>query len=219
MKAAELNNRGVSLLELGQLEAASCAFKDALKATRDQLNLLPADSENVLGTQRPDDSVRSWTPHSWITDRISSGGSSFLVYRVPERICPKGLTPNSLDSIPTSVVVSILFNLSLTHHLRAMASRSPAAYETALQLYEHTYRLITQDKSADLFLPLAVLNNVAHVQYKMENLLAADRTCGLLWRAVLDIEEQESSMSSMVEGFCTNVIQVTFKHSQSAAAA
>jgi hypothetical protein len=218
MKAAQLNNRGAALLEKGLLEEASFTFKEALRATRDELN--KHERKSGLACNETCSGVRSATPLSFISDGLKSGGSSFLVYRMPERICEECMTPNSLHAIPSLIVASILFNLSLTHHLRAIASPSAASYSTALQLYEHTYRLIVQDENVDNFLPLAVLNNVAHLQYKMDNLHSAELTLGLLWRAVLDREEQEqANMHSPLEGFCTNVIRVNFKHSQPAAAA
>jgi hypothetical protein len=216
MKATALNNRGACFLEQGHLEEASSAFKEALKEIRDQMNRFPTDGEDVAPSNRINDRRRVSTPQSWTSDRISSRGSVFLVYATPNQVCRDGVEPNKS---PNWLSASIMFNLSLTHHMKAMASPSPAAYNTALQLYEYTYRLLSRDASSEYVLLLAVMNNVAHVQYKMRDRLAAERTCSLLWRAVLDIEEQDTTISSTVDGFCTNVIQVFFKHSQAAAVA
>ena len=216
MKAAALNSRGACFLEQGHLEEASSAFKEALKEIRDQMNRVPIDSVDVAPSNRIHDRRRVSTPQSWTSDRISSRGSLFLVYATPNQVCRDGVASNKS---PNSLSASIMFNLSLTHHMKAMASPSHAAYNTALQLYEYTYRLLSRDGSSEYVLLLAVMNNVAHVQYKMRDRLAAERTCSLLWRAVLDIEEQDATISSTVDGFCTNVIQVFFKHSQAAAVA
>ena len=216
MKATELNNRGACFLEQGHLEEASSEFKEALKEVRDVLNRIPKESVDAAPSYRITDRRRTSTPQSWISDRISSRGSAFLVYSAPHQIVHECFTPNKS---PNAIPASIMFNLSLTHHMKAMANPSPAAYGTALQLYEHTYRLLARDESSEYLLLLAVMNNIAHVQYKMRDRCAAERTCSLLWSAVLEVEGQDATMSSKVDGFCTNVIQVFFKHSQSAAVA
>lgn len=219
MKATELNDIGSTLLEQGDLEAAALALKEALKATRDVLGEKVITSNETSLDPRYELSQTDARPSSrnaWIPDGVLPDGSPFLVYRSPESISRESRTTSmTLNGISAS----ILFNLSLTHHLRAMSSPIPALYDTSLKLYEHTYRLIAQDENTDHFLALAVLNNVAHIQYKLHNPEEAERTCGLLWGAVLEMEQRETKMSWMVDAFCKNVVQATFKHSQAAPAA
>lgn len=205
------------LLGEGRLEEAASTFKAALKSTRDllQTNTVEASASPAVTGHDCVKPTRQLTPDVWISDSATPEGSTFLVYRAPDVICSTALTP-SLNSMSAS----ILFNLALTHHLKAMSRPSPAAaFATVTQLYEHTYRLVAQEPDADRFLALAILNNLAHVHYRMSNLADAERMCGLLWGAVLEAEKEDPGVEPLFEGFYTNVIHVTFRHSQSAAAA
>jgi len=215
----------VSYMEQGRLEEAVAAFREALKMTSAQLQNVPEEKVNVSAYHRSEGTRRLSSPQSWISNEVSSKGSPFLVYSSAEKIRQESLTldESCTSSISTpflSIVTKILFNLSLTYHMKAMTSHLPEpVYGNALQLYEHTYNVIAQSQGMGDFLRLAILNDVAHIHYKTRDFVAAERSCGLLWRAVLDMEGFESRMSPIVEGFCKNVIHVTFNCSQPAAAA
>jgi hypothetical protein len=217
MKPIELNNHGAALLDEGRLEEAASAFKGAFKSTRDLLQANPlAETTASRAEENKCVKPRLLTLDMWISDLATPEGSDFLVYSAPERLGGTTSTPSSLNNISAA---SILFNLALTHHLKAMSRPSPAAFATVTQLYKHTYRIAAQEPDTDRFLPLAILNNLAHVHYRMQNLADAERMCGLLWDAVLEAEKNDSGVKSLFEGFYTNVIHVTFRCSQSAAAA
>jgi hypothetical protein len=216
MKPTEMNNHGATLLDEGRLEEAASAFKGALKATRDLLQANPLADTTASRSACSSKCVRPrpLTLDMWISDFAISEGSDFLVYSAPERFGGSTSTPSF-----NCLSASILFNLSLTHHLKAMSTPTPAGFAKVAQLYEHTYRLVAQEPGTDRFLALAILNNLAHVHYRMQNHADAERMCGLLWDAVLEGENENAGVQSLFEGFHTNVIHVTFRHSQSAAAA
>lgn len=214
-----LNNYGADLLDSGRLGDAAATFKETLKATRELLKVdPPAPAEEAPGsTNFAKDMRRRISPNMWYSDITSVEGSSFLVYILAERIDVSS-QDNKGPSL-NSISASVLFNLALTHHMKAISSPSQAAFAAVAQLYEHSYRLAIQALDGDHFLALATLNNLVHVQAKLHNMEDAERICGLLWGAVLEVDTEDSESSSTFEGFFANVVHIAFKHSHSAAAA
>jgi len=212
----ELNNYGASLVSQGKLKDAVATFKDALKSARDllQSTLLQGEKSSKPSPNRT--ITRPLSPGVWLSDDKFPGRSNFLVYSQPERI-----DLSSQEKSLNSMSAEILFNLALTHHLEALSNPPKAAFAIVIQLYEHAYRLFTQTDDGDSFLALAVLNNLAHVHCKLQNMDDAEKICGLLWGAVLDAQNQDDSEHSLsaFEEFFTNVVHIAFKHSQQAAAA
>lgn len=225
-----LNNVGTACLYKGELEQAASAFKESLREVKSVLcevdqqmmdeDLPPKASTST--TQLSCEPSRHITPDMWMVDVAAHQGSDFLVYRAPERIHETGRSSDSMEDprsrtrVLNRMSAAILFNLSLTHHLKAISSPSREAFNTVLKLYEHSYRLVAQEVGGDRFLAMVILNNLAHVHYRLHNLADAERLCSLLWGAVLDMEKRHTSS---FEGFYSNVIHVTLRHSHSAAAA
>jgi tetratricopeptide (TPR) repeat protein len=214
-RPVNLNNEGVNFLNVGLYDDAARSFKEALSLTRD---MLVRQQECKLDGQ-PNQASRESYPvildrDLWLSDTGIVGGCAFMVFQAPVKI------QQSLDDIPLNrLSAMILFNFALSHHLKATSSEGCTSYEKIIQLYEHAYRLFSQETKCDSFiLTLAIVNNLAHLHYKLRNEKDAERLCSALWGAVL-LAERCAVDTSQLEGFFSNVIHVAFKHSQSAPAA
>lgn len=235
-----LNNAGVDCISQNRFNEATAYFNEALKLTKTLLTQHEhAATEQqdaphrcnqhcnslescALPIQVPPSTRGSSTSDRdvWLSDSKTPDGNAFLVYCTPQ-VLQYG-QDKSIRSL-NYVSAMILFNLALAHHLKALSlPLSQAAYTTAAKLYEHTYRVAEQESRVGNLILLAILNNLAHIHLRMECRDDAERLCGILWSVVVEAAECESQRPEgalLIEGLYTNVIHVTVRHSQSAAAA
>jgi hypothetical protein len=214
LRPVNLNNQGADFVLAGRLDEAARAFKEAIKATRDLLQLDQDGSHDAeLPRRLVSENCQSLGRDVWVSDANNLEGCTFLVYQAPLIIQdgPGQMPLNRLNAV-------ILFNLALSCHLKAMQGiPSYSFFERVVQLYEHSYKLMPHDED-DRFIMLTILNNLVHIHYRLQHAQSVECLCSALWEAMMQGETKEKH-SSLFEGLFTNVVIVAFKHSQSAPAA
>jgi hypothetical protein len=182
----DLNNEGVDYLEKGNLESAALVLRDALAATKQLMKDREEKSQAVrihgpmISTcQQPTAfPVCESAPvelHASFPSNPNEGNQSDSTTASDDYVFRRAYKLNKEHHGSCSPICSLtcMFNLALTHHLRALDPSSAGktqhfkSLQAATKLYELTYTMLMQDDDGiscfTSLMALAIINNLAHI--------------------------------------------------------
>jgi hypothetical protein len=232
MNAIHLNNMGVIAFEDGKVEAAINFFGRSLSLTKLSI---------TIGTKKPDGSNQgrereplelraSPTPsrHSKVReDSLSDDDAkefsrcNFL-YLSPMRISAEedvGEDDHKEQQLLVHCSSICIFNLALANHAQAIRTPDKGAafclFEKASRLYELSYTLWLQkgDSKNEIFIVLAILNNLGMIHKHCQRTVQGHQCMELLLSVLIFLKDSESVQyvscvsNGSLDGFFSNIIR------------
>jgi hypothetical protein len=139
-----------------------------------------------------------------------------FLYKHPVQVC------NSSDTSDEHVEIlsySIVYNLALCHHLRAMSETSSiheGYLKGAIFLYKHAQTLLmNQSTKLDMLHTLAIVNNMGHAYHLLHNEHTAKLCFQRLLQAIMGLSENDQSDPRVrtrnrlpLDGFLSNIMSL-----------
>jgi hypothetical protein len=245
-----LNNKAYCLIKKRQYDEALGLLTKALsfikKKTEDAdkhpQQVVSADGssnfrgDNSLNTSPslPESSPDQSCPHDTfhrsfhMQDQLeASPHQSPYIYKEPMYITNISKFSGDESTITTIFFTAIIFNLSLSYHLKGIESKDDSLsrinLEKSKRLYELTFQIHAQLTETNILLTTAILNNLSLVNKALNNQYDADRCDRHLLRALLLIVDRGGVLTEenkkVLDGFMGNVMHLVMEQSPVASAA
>ena len=252
--SAELNNRACIYIHQGDYENAITILKEGLQIAKQSTKEAQEEQSHhccsssaattTPTTQSPQDchdesaAVASFemTPGEVLKTTAQAASTAAAKFRCgdPSKpfVCDDPIPITSFpitmegDDIVAYLSFTLLFNLALSYHLRALQDDSMCRevssrlFETAQRLYEYTFQLQSQLTEVSVLTTVALLNNLAQVHKSLKNEFEAYQCEKLLLSALLLIVDMgEPAWKDRVDSYMCNVMHLIFTESGVAASA
>lgn len=229
---SQLNNQGVQFLQEGHYEDATYCFIEAMQGINRQMVSPPVDLTSSISSESSDHSSYfisldgqddyyddpCCTPHHPTTTRARpshDAGSELFLFRSALLLLSgdhdeKGSdccsTCCSNSSFTKSTFVTVLYNLALSYHLKALELNDIQSLTQALSYYQIAYRVVVSGATAPLPQVMAIFNNIGHVHRLLRNDDGA-KNCFQHLLSVMMLVQQTGEVNRINkwDGFLSNV--------------
>jgi hypothetical protein len=230
MNAIHLNNMGVIAFEDGMVEAAISCFGKSLSSTKlSTIGTKKTDGSNQGRGREPLELRASPTPsrhckvkqNSLSDDDVEDVSRSNFLYLSPMRIYAEedfGEDDHKEQQLLVQCGLICIFNLALANHAQAIRTPDKGAafrlFEKASRLYELSYTLWLQqgDLNDEIFIVLAILNNLGMIHKHCQRTVQGRQCLELLLSVLIFLKDSESvqyissASNGSLDGFFSNII-------------
>ena len=218
----QLNNQGVQFLQEGHYEDATYCFIEAMQGINRQMVSPPVDlgssitaesdhSSYFISLDGQDDYYDCCSPYP--TTPSHDAGSDLFLFRSAlllsgdrEKSSDCCSTSCSNTSFTKSTFVTVLYNLALSYHLKALDLQDIQSLTQALSYYQIAYRVVVSGATASLPQVMAIFNNIGHVHRLLRNDDGA-KNCFQHLLSVMMLVQQTGEVNRINkwDGFLSNV--------------